>query len=1496
MANSNNSPLSPISYTNRDFRSIFEELLDLTKKLTYKWDPTITNESDPGIILLKLNAIIGDKNNYNIDKNILEAFPETVTQEVSARNMYKQLAYIMPWYQSATTTVSFKWVGDDLEPGEMIKIPKFTMLTNSESSVVYTLIEDIYMTYAEPITSGKVIQGIVSDLMINGSTDLHLDNLDINNRIYLNDYNVAENGIFITNANESTSGFWEKVDNLQIEPLGKRYYEFGVSSRTNSTYVEFPTDIESLIKSGLNIKYILSDGLNGNVAAKQIIKFYEDVSIEFRGEKLNLNEDVIQLYNPSATIDGQDPEPVSEAYQSYKKVAGTFDTLVTLRDYINAIYQSGLVSNDIVSDRLTDIQSSYTIVTDSSGSSDKVIEYAKNQIDDDGNSKYDLSPYDLKLYLLHNGGIVDNITAYESSFDLERSGDDLELQVQNYIKSIRCMQHNFSSILNNIPCLFRNIYFLRIRFVPQYQLNSSQIASVKQNIMQALFKSLNSRELEFGEEADYNLIYDIIINSDERIKLVTIDDFNYTTYATYWDKDKSVFKSIPISEFNSPYIITRETKAELENVLTDREFKNPERYLYIDSKNYVYSYNERSGKLEEYATVYDATSEISFIDKFRIDIITKSILAGVTPLYKQNDSFTYSIDQKFNKIDTDISRVTTDLNISPWGYDEDGNPKKYDSKNPITTTKEYTLKENETLQFLAPSFISDVNYSNGTKFEFIMRDKTEVEQEYVLAKVDYFNTNNNEYNNSQTILYTWDNEKDFIVYWDFSKKGSQYPIQDDGTWPVINQDSNYKSNTGFYAKIPGETQSYYEKWRTNNNISVYTLKDIRRVDYNTDYKLKEGDSITFFWKESSEDEAPYLYRCYRGIKDETETDKSPIIKASFTLNATPPNEAKITSSNLLSSGQIPYNAIPNSDYSKIAEMWGDNALSGTKTLDIRRMNQVQLKSYENSYYFITNNITTITNEETNESTEMYQMKFSPTPKFKSNTYYNKDGNLIESEPTLWGVNTEDNSEAEAFYYDKEHTSKIHFNYEYTLNTDEYFIYTNKQLTQFELVGPGTYIELFNADFTNDEFTWQVETVAYEDVAMYGLESFINELKLMNIDGLVREQQVYNLTGGDSVSVTIEPKNYIEGETYPVFTTSESLPLPANKIKIQYKSEGMVGFEPLPGIDIADDSYSWVGKAILNLDTSWDTPQVLDNSISNSVNNSDNPYSGKYSKQQLIIPKGEDNQVYPADLSEDSKLYILSSSTLNKVGGENVDVTYLDALGERTNIDLFVYEKNEKFSNFPFQTLSNGSIRMQLADKDGNLPGINGEIDVNVSMETNYKYILGIQNSTPNGTFKFLYKLDEGDFTNVQCLNSPKNAEENEPYGRGKYYFLLDSTILKENGDNNPIIQLRFIIDQSDTQGYLEFDNLLKCVPNELFEKNYNISSDQIEAEIPILDYNGIFKYNVKVDDEIKIDDPLLAKNFFKEQHICNRYTIAQANLRMSDKYANDSAIMILNNR
>ena len=100
--------LQNTSYINKDFAQIYPEVLDLAKSLTSEWDPTVTNESDPGVVLLKVLTAIADKLNYTIDKNTLEAFMPSAAQEESMRKLCAMLGYSMKYYQSAETTVTMK--------------------------------------------------------------------------------------------------------------------------------------------------------------------------------------------------------------------------------------------------------------------------------------------------------------------------------------------------------------------------------------------------------------------------------------------------------------------------------------------------------------------------------------------------------------------------------------------------------------------------------------------------------------------------------------------------------------------------------------------------------------------------------------------------------------------------------------------------------------------------------------------------------------------------------------------------------------------------------------------------------------------------------------------------------------------------------------------------------------------------------------------------------------------------------------------------------------------------------------------------------------------------------------------------------------------------------------------------------------------------------------------------------------------------------------------
>ena len=58
--------LTNMSYTNKSFQDVYEEMLNLAEKISYRWNPKESNESDPGVVLLKLCAILADKLNYTI--------------------------------------------------------------------------------------------------------------------------------------------------------------------------------------------------------------------------------------------------------------------------------------------------------------------------------------------------------------------------------------------------------------------------------------------------------------------------------------------------------------------------------------------------------------------------------------------------------------------------------------------------------------------------------------------------------------------------------------------------------------------------------------------------------------------------------------------------------------------------------------------------------------------------------------------------------------------------------------------------------------------------------------------------------------------------------------------------------------------------------------------------------------------------------------------------------------------------------------------------------------------------------------------------------------------------------------------------------------------------------------------------------------------------------------------------------------------------------------
>lgn len=370
-----------LSPTKKDFVQIWNELLEVSGKLSERWDPTSTNESDPGIVILKALTGIADKLNYNIDKNILEAFMPTAAQAESMRKLCEMLGYSVKYYQSAQTDVVIKYHNSDPEDEEVaaltkgLQIPKFTVITNGDQDINYFTTNEIpfQISNTTPSVSIPCMEGqIVKCESINENNVITISQITDSNRFYLPETQVAENGFFIYNiysnkvlSDELIDGAaWERVDNLNTQVRGSRVFKFGYDSFEDRPYLEFPDDYTELFGEGIFIYYTRTSGAQGNISARTLTQ------LEFPTTEGwdKVATESFSVENTFAATSGANPENIKQAYRNYNKTVGTFETLVTCRDYMNKIYSmvsdvtgKPLVSNVLVTDIRNDLNRAVTI-------------------------------------------------------------------------------------------------------------------------------------------------------------------------------------------------------------------------------------------------------------------------------------------------------------------------------------------------------------------------------------------------------------------------------------------------------------------------------------------------------------------------------------------------------------------------------------------------------------------------------------------------------------------------------------------------------------------------------------------------------------------------------------------------------------------------------------------------------------------------------------------------------------------------------------------------------------------------------------------------------------------------------------------------------------------------------------------------------------------------------------------------------------------------------
>lgn len=1222
------NPLSNLSYTNKDFQTIYPELIEVVKKLSVKWDPSISNESDPGVLLIKLNAILADRDSYNIDKNVLEYFPETVTQPSIANLVFSQQAYRMHQYIGAETAVTISMNNNSKEEltkeqlEEEFALPLFSMVSDSGNTIVYTLIANensISNTIPSQVSLKRngdsivvhAIQGIYTNFTVNGDARITAQNLDSNNKIYFNDVDIAENGIYINNINNNNYSSWKRVDNLSTQPLGTKCYLFNRDPKTDLLYIQFPEDVDTTIGQGINISYIRTLGQAGNIKARQLEQFYsEGVATSIStGETVSLSSDNFTLFNINASTDGKDPESIDDAYTNYKRTVGTFNTLVTLRDYINYLVTSGMVSNGVVTDRTNDIQDVYYTYINRDGVRQK---YKYIEKDTAGNNL--MSAFDLKLYVMESVTKQPSVEMYRNSFKLIPNGTTSDSNPINNLQSIwnvlsdqdgvGLIQHDIKNIENDKVCIFKNKYKINCKIIPTGELSDKQQADVIKNITSALYRSLNSNKVNFGEGIDYEYVLQIIKNSSSLIRTVILDDITYDTYAVIHRTGidgTETFEEVLISDEPKTTLIAKSD--EVVDIAGTHYYKTSKT---LPSNNLTnFNFNNIDEIRDALSGGYFEFTEGKDIKK--VFILPSNITKTKVTIDGGSEIDCISISIKYETV---LLYVTEPV-VSPAGITIDFYLLKDDTLSGVNFYFEDAEVYNLQRDIFAKSvlaYTTPILETSEENFEFNVNQTNVNYKNLIYDNVQAITTNS---------AVTLNLSPAKITESSTTYRAISYTLPDNETIEFWSPNA-----------IDVENYSNYVKYILKLNDKEATISK------GSSYALKDGEYIIMYWKEADANGTENDYYNYYKYTNNLKESEANIVNPNITLQA-----------NYYDNRFYMYTETSGLD------LWGSLDRLGAGAGQVSgRWNEWVAQLYTGYILTGTNNIA------------MRKINQVTLPTDRQNTV-----------KCYWILNNEDNILVDWSKVTAEGGKK---SFIYDLQSNEYFLYTDSKYSNLQILGSGTRLELFTSE--DNVSIWKRDVIDLTQVQTEGI-NFINKNSWFDVtlpnSFTATEMQYVSIPSGSPLYLEAYQTNIksismdSNGSTYTYKDGDEDKTAPITNFTKLFKVSYGNPSVSLPTYEYSSD-FGWQGRTRLNIDIGVGNPQKL--IYATETKTDESSYVDVQSFSIKRSSSSSSNMLLPT--VDMPAIYVSSSYDINVLGGTDVDVTKTDVYDIVTPAKIYAYTK------------------------------------------------------------------------------------------------------------------------------------------------------------------------------------------------------------------------------
>ena len=1394
-----------LSPTRKDFYQIWNELMEAADKLATIWSPRSTNEADPGIVLLKLLTGIADKLNYNLDMNTREAFLPSATQLDSMRKLCDMLGYTMHHYRAATgdAIIGFRDTDtitlDQVNTVGGVYIPRFTNLQDTDESVNFVTLKGITLYSQEPSIKVPVIEGKLVECESNNDNIITINHLDDNQRYFFSEKNVAENGIFVLNVDDNVEDdTWRLETNLNTCPLGQKVYKFGFDSTRDLPYIQFPADIDQLMEDGLRIYYMRTNGLNGNIALKTLSKIVPPSIWKTADSDLisGLTADNFSVTNNSDIVNGRNPEGLNEAYNNYKKTIGTFDTLVTCRDYINKIYQmtrsttntTPLVSNIVVSDIRDDINRAFTLCT--------MGQYGicyKNLPDPDPNEAYStdgsakISHFDLVLYPFKTVTGTGTKTEYDNSFNYTLENASL---IENQLNDNKTIAHrlnypfaNSEKNIDEIVCI-KNFLQLKAKIITTKRVSISEERDILSRIYGAIYENFNARQVDFGEEIPTQTIEAVIYGADSRIKDVNLDDpvlfTKIQTVRTEYDVADIVSGKEPLGSSYYNNII-------LKNVLAGRV----EMFSY--NKDFATSYAERSLAYE------DPSAE------------TNPPVA--LPIVKPGT-------EKYDKIKTIEAKLDVDVtNISVAAADNSSN-------------RYIKLDENEVIQFRAPNFRTIITYPAYVNYYFVLGNSeadlsisaipaTFMKLATYMNSTPYMRLDADRWNDfigAYPTLVGEETEFTEATFNDYiNKKGALFYKVITGDPESEDPEYEYRHATKFGDGYTGETEdtyNYYPVCIASSDVNEATAfgrfndwiktqnYHINDSDHANEQVLSAGlcrnlgtatlnvpnvigkfvDANYFKYAEcitAKADINNYYVQQTWSQDDPSETNKAYTadgLGRSAEYHGVPVNgEYELRDNDYL---YINYTESSNEDENSKTVI---EKTYGKGTVIKANFELIDSKKWHSSHSYTKKDGFTFNNANTNIE-GMFTLDTNQQIEIREMVKVELDAAISK---LFWFFKTDATTEGSTVYFCGNPKSPFRDGTEYTLQDEEYVFYSNEKETDYTYYGPGTTIKI-GKDTPTIKRTISNNEVTLGEILSYGLSVDIPWVTV-NLSGdtkkiTIIENSFISLTADDQLceisGLADASGNKITGNW-------------ASVTSAKYKLSGSNQIEPLPTLTV--QGLTWEVRSKMDFKCGPETTQELETSV-----------------QTLPVDDATDLNATETE-TEIKKSYLTITTEDNNVYEYTTDYFKLD--------DYTPDQENTTIKKKKFAFKTNYNIQQATAT-----------IDVATLME-NYEQILSVQGSVKLSDFKV--KFIEP--------NNPVDAEQGivslHNYGTNytKYMFTENSKSFTLN------ITMPYKTDSGVTPIDIEQFGLISLYYQK-FAANNRLKVTSLDAAGETM--NGIWKYNI----------------------------------------------------